>query len=67
MDLGLSTFFSIETVDKFIRIMFILVAGVGSIHLISYMVRRSLYKHLSRQSMMLVSRTIIYTGYIGLV
>ena len=67
MDLGLSTFFSIETVDKFIRIMFILVAGVGSIHLISYMVKRSLYKHLSRQSMMLVLRTIVYTGYIGLV
>lgn len=67
MDLGLSTFFSNETVDKFFRILFILVAGIGSIHLISFMVKRSLYKHLSRQSMMLVSRTIIYTGYTGLV
>jgi small-conductance mechanosensitive channel len=67
MDLGLSTYFNTETVDKFFRILFILVAGVGSIHLISYLVLRSLRKQLSRQRMMLVSRTIIYTGYIGLV
>lgn len=67
MDLGLSSFFSSETVDKFIRILFILIVGTGSIHLITFMVKRSLYRHLSRQSMMLVSRTIIYTGYIGLV
>lgn len=67
MDLGLSTFFSSEMIHKIIRILFILVIGVGSIHLISFMIRRSLYKHLSRQSMMLVTRTIIYTGYIGLV
>lgn len=67
MDLGLSTYFNTETVDKFFRILFILVAGGGSIHLISYMVKRSLYKQLSRQSMMLVIRTIVYTGYIGLV
>lgn len=67
MDLGLSTYFNTETVDKFFRILFILVAGVGSIHLVSYLVLRSLRKQLSRQRMMLVSRTIIYTGYIGLV
>lgn len=67
MDLGLSTYFNTETVDKFFRILFILVAGVGSIHLVSYLVLRSLRKQLSRQRMMLVSRTIIYTGYIGLI
>lgn len=67
MDSGLSHFFNNETIDKFIRIAFILLIGMGSIHLISFMVRRSLYKHLSRQSMMLVLRTIVYTGYIGLV
>ena len=67
MDLGLSTYFNTETVDKFFRILFILVAGVGSIQLISFMVKRSLRKQLSRQRMMLISRTIVYTGYIGLV
>ncbi|HAH25420.1 MAG TPA: mechanosensitive ion channel protein [Prolixibacteraceae bacterium] len=67
MDFGLSNYFNNETVDKIVRIAFILVVGIGSIHLISFMVKRSLYKHLSRQSMMLVLRTIIYTGYIGLV
>lgn len=67
MDLGLSAYFNSETVDKFVRIVFILVAGVSSIHLISYLVKRSLYKQLSRQSMMLVIRTIVYTGYTGLV
>lgn len=67
MDFSLSTLFSSETVDKFIRIVFILVAGVSSIQLISYLIRRSLRKQLSRQRMMIVSRTMVYTGYIGLV
>lgn len=67
MDLGLSGYFNTETIDKFIRILFILVVGVGSIHLVTFMIKRSLYKQLSRQRMMLISRTIIYTGYIGMV
>lgn len=67
MDLGLSNYFNPATIDKFVRIVFILVIGSGSIHLISFLIKRSLNKHLSRQSMMLVLRTIIYTGYIGLV
>lgn len=67
MDLGLSTYFNTETVDKFIRILFILVIGVSSIHLIAFMLRRSLRKQLSRQRMMLITRTVIYTGYVGLV
>lgn len=67
MDLGLSNYFNPETVDKFIRIIFILVIGSGSIHLISFLIKRSLRKQLSRQSMMLVIRTILYTGYTGLV
>lgn len=67
MDFGFSSFFSSGMVHKIIRILFVLIIGSASIHLVSFMVRRSLYKHLSRQSMMLVVRTIIYTGYIGLV
>jgi small-conductance mechanosensitive channel len=67
MDIGLSHYFNPETVDKFIRIIFILVIGSGSIHLISFLIKRSLRKQLSRQSMMLVIRTILYTGYTGLV
>jgi len=67
MDLGLSNIFSSETIDKFIRIVFILTAGITSIHVISFMVKRSLRKQLSRQRMMLISRTIVYTGYIGIV
>ena len=67
MDLGLSGYFNTETIDKIIRIMFIVVIGSGSIHLISYLIKRSLNKKLSRQSMMLVIRTIVYTGYTGLV
>ncbi len=67
MDLGLSNIFSSETIDKFIRIVFILTVGISSIHVISFMVKRSLRKQLSRQRMMLISRTIVYTGYIGIV
>jgi small-conductance mechanosensitive channel len=55
------------TIEKFIRIVFILVIGISSIHLITFMLRRSLRKQLSRQRMMLISRTIVYTGYTGLV
>lgn len=67
MDFNLSTFFSIETVDKFIRIVFILVVGIGSIQIVSHLIKRSLRKQLSRQRMMIISRTVVYTGYVGLV
>lgn len=67
MDFSLSEYINKETIDKIIRITFILVAGIGSIQLISFLVKRSLRKQLSRQRMMLISRTIVYTGYIGLV
>ncbi len=67
MYLGLTSYFNPATIDKFIRIVFILIIGSGSIHLISFLIKRSLHKHLSRQRMMLISRTIIYTGYIGMV
>lgn len=55
------------TIEKFIRIVFILIIGVSSIQLIALMLRRSLRKQLSRQRMMLITRTVIYTGYTGLV
>lgn len=55
------------TIEKFIRIVFILVIGASSIQLIAFMLRRSLRKQLSRQRMMLITRTVIYTGYTGLV
>lgn len=67
MDLGLTNYFNPATIDKFVRIIFILIFGSGSIHLISFLIRRSLHKQLSKQSMMLVIRTIVYTGYTGLV
>lgn len=55
------------TIEKFIRIVFILIIGVSSIQLIAFMLRRSLRKQLSRQRMMLITRTVIYTGHTGLV
>lgn len=55
------------TIEKFIRIVFILIIGVSSIQMIAFMLRRSLRKQLSRQRMMLITRTVIYTGYTGLV
>ena len=64
---GFFDYFNPGTIDKFIRIVFILIIGSGSIHLISFLIKRSLHKQLSRQSMMLVIRTIVYTGYTGLV
>lgn len=67
MGLGLSSYFNPETIDKFIRIIFILVIGSGSIHLIAYLITRSLNKKLSRQRMMLITRTVVYTGYTGLI
>ncbi len=67
MDLGLEKYINPATIEKFIRIVFILIIGLSSIQMIAYMVRRSLRKQLSRQRMMLITRTVTYTGYTGLV
>ena len=67
MFLDLEKYINPATIEKFIRIVFILIIGVSSIQLIAFMLRRSLRKQLSRQRMMLITRTVIYTGYTGLV
>jgi len=67
MDLGLEKYINPATIEKFIRIVFILIIGISSIQAIAFMLRRSLRKQLSRQRMMLITRTVIYTGYTGLV
>ena len=67
MFLELEKYINPATIEKFIRIVFILIIGVSSIQLIALMLRRSLRKQLSRQRMMLITRTVVYTGYTGLV
>ena len=67
MDLDLEKYINPATIEKFIRIVFILIIGVSSIQLIAFMLRRSLRKQLSRPRMMLITRTVVYTGYTGLV
>ena len=67
MDLGLEKYINPATIEKFIRIVFILIIGISSIQMIAFMLRRSLRKQLSPQRMMLITRTVMYTGYIGLV
>jgi small-conductance mechanosensitive channel len=67
MDLGLEKYINPATIEKFIRIVFILIIGISSIQTIAFMLRRSLRKQLSPQRMMLITRTVMYTGYTGLV
>ena len=67
MDLGLEKYINPATIEKFIRIVFILIIGISSIQMIAFMLRRSLRKQLSPQRMMLITRTVVYTGYTGLV
>lgn len=67
MLLELEKYINPATIEKFIRIVFILIIGISSIQMIAFMLRRSLRKQLSRQRMMLITRTVIYTGYTGLV
>ena len=67
MDLGLEKYINPATIEKFIRIVFILIIGITSIQMVAFMLRRSLRKQLSRQRMMLITRTVTYTGYTGLV
>jgi small-conductance mechanosensitive channel len=67
MDFDFSKYINPLTIAKFIRIIFILVIGIGSIHLLTFMLKRSLRKQFSRQRMMLITRTIVYTGYSGLI
>jgi len=67
MDLGLEKYINPATIEKFIRIVFILIIGISSIQTIAFMLRRSLRKQLSPQRLMLITRTVVYTGYTGLV
>ncbi len=67
MDLDLSKYINPATIEKFIRIVFILIIGISSIQTIAFMLRRSLRKQLSPQRLMLITRTVVYTGYTGLV
>lgn len=67
MFLELEKYINPATIEKFVRIVIILVIGISSIQFIAFMLRRSLRKQLSRQRMMLITRTVIYTGYTGLV
>lgn len=67
MFLELEKYINPATIEKFVRIVIILIIGISSIQFIAFMLRRSLRKQLSRQRMMLITRTVIYTGYTGLV
>jgi len=67
MDLGLEKYINPLTIEKFVRIVFILIIGITSIQAIAFMLRRSLRKQLSKQRLMLITRTVVYTGYTGLV
>lgn len=67
MFLELERYINPATIEKFVRIVIILIIGISSIQFIAFMLRRSLRKQLSRQRMMLITRTVVYTGYTGLV
>jgi small-conductance mechanosensitive channel len=67
MTIDFSQYFDPQHIDKIIRIAVIIVLGSSLIYGISSSVRRSLAKKLSKQSMMLVNRTILYTGFTGLI
>ncbi|WP_423126595.1 mechanosensitive ion channel family protein [Gaoshiqia sp. Z1-71] len=64
MNFDLPSYFNTETLDKIIRIAIVLIIGLGFIHGLAFLVKRSITYRLSKQSRMIVNRIIVYSGYL---
>ncbi|MFV0377528.1 MAG: mechanosensitive ion channel family protein [Mangrovibacterium sp.] len=67
MNFDFSNYINKENLDKIIRLAFLILAAVAVIQGTAFIVKRSFTQRLSKQSRMIVNRTIIYTGYILLI
>lgn len=64
MNIEWSAFFTVETLEKIIRIVVILVVGIAITYLLAFLTRKILPVKWSRQRKMIINRIIQYTGFI---
>lgn len=66
MDFELTKYFNVETIEKFFRILIIVIVGLIVIYSVAYLVRRMLPAKLSQQRKMIINRFVQYSGFITL-
>ena len=66
MDFDFSKYFNVETIDKIVRIAFIVIIGLTILYSIAFIIKNTITKRLSKQARMIVNRIILYTGFIFL-
>lgn len=64
MNFDWSKYFSVENIEKFLRIALIIVIGLLIIYTIAFIVRRLLPKSFSQQRKMIINRFITYSGVV---
>ncbi|PTN09964.1 mechanosensitive ion channel family protein [Mangrovibacterium marinum] len=63
MNFDFAQYFNTETLDKIIRIAFLILLSVFVIQGVAFLIKRSITHRLSKQSRMIINRIIVYTGY----
>lgn len=63
MNFDFPKYFNLDTLDKVIRLAFLVLISVIIIQGVAFLVKRSITHRLSKQSRMIINRIIIYTGY----
>lgn len=66
MEFDWTKYFNAENLEKFLRILVILLAGMAIIYTFAWLVRKFLPAKWSRQRKMIINRAVIYTGFITL-
>jgi small-conductance mechanosensitive channel len=64
MNFNWSEYLNADTLEKFIKVLIILAAGITIIYLIAFIVNKLLPARWSRQRKMIINRIIQYTGFI---
>ena len=66
MNFDWSQYFNVSIMQSAIRVLLILVIGIAVIYLIGALIKKILPASLSKQRIMIVNRSVVYTGFIAL-
>ncbi len=67
MNFDISSYINADNIEILIRVVILLVLGLGFTYGLAFIIRRSLTSRMTRQSSMVINRIIIYSGYIILI
>jgi len=66
MEFDWTKYFNAENLEKFLRILIILIAGLVILYTLAWIVRKFLPTKLSKQRQMIINRAVLYTGFLTL-